>query len=247
MLSQKRGQTTLFIIIGIVVIAIIILAWQLVKNKPSSEPDSSFSSAADSIKYSIESCNENLAKNSTILLGLQSGRYKAYSYPIEGNDDYYGMGTFYISHYVYGNNNVQFSLGDVEKEFNEYYKDNMLSCLDNFYDFAAKGYKIDPKNLKLNIEFLDESTIFSLDYDVLVSKGTKKKTLSNYKPAEVPLRFKKTFDVATEISSVYSEQGYLPDSKQNTIINNIGNSKVIRLVDLENDRERRYVFYFAVN
>lgn len=242
---KKKGQTTLFIVIGIVVITVVLLGIYITKSPIKNEPELYFSSAVDSIRYSIETCNKDLAEKSIVLLGLQGGRYKNVVNPIQQTDKDYGP--IMLSHFSVNNNYVQFSLDDVEKEFNEYYKDNMLSCLDNFYDFAAKGYKIDPKNLKLNIEFLDESTIFSLDYDVLVSKGTKKKTLSNYKPAEVPLRFKKTFDVATEISSVYSEQGYLPDSKQNTIINNIGNSKVIRLVDLENDRERRYVFYFAVN
>ena len=247
---KKKGQTTLFIVIGIVVITVVLLGIYITKSPIKNEPELYFSSAVDSIRYSIETCNKDLAEKSIVLLGLQGGRYKNVVNPIQQTDKDYGP--IMLSHFSVNNNYVQFSLDDVEKEFNEYYKDNILSCLGNFDEFKTKGLNIKPKNMLLDLEFLDQSTVFTMYYEVVVSKGTKSHTLYDYPPVEIEHRFKKVFNAATESARQHASTRLIPINyvlNKDIILStyNIGSSTIYRLVDQKNDKERRYVFYFAVN
>ena len=249
MSGGKKGQATLFIILGIIVLIFIISA--IIASQKLFVIDS-FSREVNDIKNAIESCNKDIAKECLILLGLQSGRYKNFYKPVEQADDYYDFGKFYISHLAYLGSLTEFTLGDVEKEFNEYYNDKLPECLDYFDAYKKRGYSIEPKGMNMDVEFLDEITIFTLTYEVIASKGGKTEILKEYVPAEIPFRFKKMFDVATEAAELHASTGSIP---LNYILSNglrlinyrVGHAIIYRMVDQKDDEERRYVFYFAVS
>jgi len=250
MFNGKRGQVTLFIVLGITILALIIASVFISRYFKPITPTSSFSSAVDDIKTQIDSCNKDTAKNSLIFLGAQGGRYKDLINPIDQENDM--LGKVQLSHFVSYGGYVQFTLDDVEKEINSYYNDNLLECLDNFNEYRNQGYDIKSKIMNVDAVFEDEITLFNLNYELEITKAGKKETLNKYPQATVPYRFKKVFDVATEAAKLHASTGKIP---VNYVLGNhislmnydVKSSIIYRLTDNKNDPERKYVFYFAVN
>src|SRR3989344_2441953 len=252
MLDAKRGSTTLFIVLGIVIAIVVLLAVFIIGPVKPIESDASFSLAVSNIKNNIESCSKEVGKNGLILAGLQSGRYDNFANPIEQKDDYYGFEKFSVSHFIKAGSQIKFSFDDVEAEINKNYNDKLPECLNNFESYKERGYEIEPKEMSVDVEFLDESTRFILTYEVVVSKAGKIETLKDYMPAELPYRFRRVFDIATNAAGIHAGTGAIPI---NYIISNdlklinyrVGRSIIYRIVDQKDDEERRYVFYFAVS
>ena len=244
---DKKGQATIFVVLGIVVLVVVIFTLMLFKYNIGRE---TFQLDVSDIKNAVESCNKGIAKDSLVLLGAQSGRYKNFFRPIEQENEV--LGAVYVSHFAYGGDVSEFTLDDVEAEINEYYGEKMPECLNYFDDFKNAGFEIEENGMNVNVEFLDDATRFILDYEIIVSKDGKKGIAKEYIPAEIPYRFKKVFDISVESAEMHADTGKIPISY---IYGNglelynydVKNSVVYRLIDQKNDGERRYVFYFAAS
>lgn len=246
----KRGQSTLLVVLGIVLAIIIIIAVVIFNYSSDITGIMPFSSAVSNIRSFVESCNQELARNSLIFLGAQGGRYKNLMQPFKQEND--NLGEVQLSHFVYGGKYIEFTLDDVENEINEYYADNLPLCLNNFDEYKNKGYVIEASGMNVEVNFDDEDTIFNLNYGIAISKSDKSEKLSTYPEVAVPYRFKKVFEVASESAKIHASTGSIP---VNYVLGNhislmnydVGQSIIYRLIDNKNDEEKKYVFYFAVN
>jgi hypothetical protein len=182
---KKRGQLTLFIIIGVLIISFIIIGYYGVsafkqKTNKAYFTGEKASSELDNLKNVIDSCVNDLSLNSIYVIGDQGGFYlspKRY-YKINEEDNMtYGE---FISYHFYNGEIVTIELTDMENHMSGYIEDNFKSCLrENSNDF----FKIET-NPKPTVKIQPGIVNFDFNGDITLSSKeghTMKIDLEDYK------------------------------------------------------------------
>lgn len=226
-MRNKRGQVTLFIILGIVVILIIAIAIFLISehrkkidNKIYEEP---YAARLAPIHNDIVFCTESLGKEAIVKIGETGGF-------LDINPLLYNYNSFY----AYNNNalelfpdsgvvipywgyisdepscrdcayiqNIPPLVGDkgetVQNSLETYVERNMISCLGNFSAYKA-DLEIKYEKLPVcNVEIRDENVFFGIDWKIEVKFPDKTiDTMSKFQ-GTVDVRLKKIYEYAMSI------------------------------------------------
>jgi hypothetical protein len=182
---MKKGQTSVFIIAGLIIIAAVLLilffrgSLSIGKERvnPEIEPLYNF----------VKSCIEESAENAVYTIG-QSGGYFYLSYSTDSGVAYY---------FDKGSNNMP-SKQDIEKELG-YYIDNMLlSCVSDFEDFSS--FSINSGEIKSSAKIESGKVVFDVDYPLSIKKGESSYEISEFEDIEVPVRLNTIYEVSKEIT-----------------------------------------------
>jgi hypothetical protein len=159
---HKRGQVTLFVVIGIVVIVVIALF--LVLNKKISKEGISESvvSEGEEIYEFTQDCVEEVGEASLVLIAKQGGRYK----DVENFISYDGRE---IADYCM---NIPSDIKIID-EINLYFQDNFVKCLDYYSQFENSGYSIQHEEPFVSIGFYEDNTLLNVIFPVKAVKGDK--------------------------------------------------------------------------
>ena len=179
---MKRGQVTLFIIIGIVLVFIVAFIFIVVPKKEKTDTEKE---RVEIINY-IDNCLSSVSDNALFLLGKQGRIYpKSYIITNEGSIEYY---------YFEGKNNLV-SLNELEQEVSDYIKKDIDNCIDNF-DFF--NYKVEKKEPKVTTSFKKYDTYFEMEYPILINIGESQIEIKNfYKRSDLRIRY--MYEYANEI------------------------------------------------
>jgi hypothetical protein len=192
---QKRGQMTVFVIIGILLVIIIGIIFYLYGNKlkVQTEEEVKFdSSSIDSIKTFIQDCINKNSLDAVNLVGKHGGEiqplfYQSWCYPETRTCDkisYLCYTTEYSSCY----NKKPFLKDYAEKEIYNYMKSKLNNCID-LEKFRNSGFNIEKNGeLKFNVSIGDYATIVNVNYPLTISKGDSSLKLDKFsKQIDVPL------------------------------------------------------------
>ena len=146
MISDKKGQVTVFIILGVLILAVF-ASYFFFKSFTTTESLSAQEIIVDTtpIQLYVEGCLEKTAQDTINFISLQGGYYhlpKTYL-------DY----SFVKIPYYFDDGNENFpSKENIASEMEKYFKINLPKCINNFLAFKSKGYliqegEIEPKNL----------------------------------------------------------------------------------------------------
>ena len=174
---KERGQVTIFIILGIIIVIIIGLVYFLrIRGEEENvidESDERFvSSQIEPIKTLVSECVKTESLKGLRLIGKQGGYYKPIKYEV--------VGDYNIAYGCYIRNGERINnlplLEDVSKEFDDYMnsdttKEEIDKCIDNFKFFEDKGLDINVGSMivKSNIQFNKVGII--IQYPMTISKG----------------------------------------------------------------------------
>lgn len=198
--SRKRGQVTIFIILGILIVGGIVAYFSLRGSFGASIPED----LKPVYDYYI-SCLEDTAEGGIALLGEQGGRIDVGEFfpgsaymPFSSHLDFMGQGVPYWM-YVSGNNllkeNVP-SKSSMESELGQYVGDRVSFC--DFSDFEAQGFDVFVE------EGVAEVKVNRLDVDVRVKnkisifKGETSAVVSSH-GFKVRSKLGKFYDLAVEV------------------------------------------------
>src|SRR3989344_1350122 len=203
--KSRRSQVTLFIIIGIVIIAAVILILVLrVGNKVDSVP-ANLQSPYDSFSKCLEdktSLGVKLLLTQGGYIGLPEFEPGSSYMPFSSQLDFAGT-NFPYWYYVSGNNIQKEqvpSRSEMEKDLAKFVEENSVRCnLDSFLD---EGYKLsqDTKSAKAVIK--DNLVEIDIDMGLSISKGEDSVSVGNHKIV-VPTNLGKLYDSAL---SVYNKE-----------------------------------------
>jgi len=197
---KKRGQVTVFVIVGILVILALLLFFYLKERTTIFTPDIVVPQEVAPVKRYVESCVQDIGEKAVIRLGMQSGYVEIPEEIAMNPGAYISVGGPIKLPYWYLNGvDTSPKLSDIQSQISDYVSKNLKSCLRNFSDFDE--FIIEEKGeIKTKTVIAEEEVIITIDYQLVIKNkiGDKITTLSKY-TASVPVRLKKIYRLAKGI------------------------------------------------
>ena len=249
---QKRGQVSIFIIIGIVAVAAVIFIFFLFrgfqeKAREVTNPQEYLKSQINDIKRVVIKCLDS--ESSAILKKLyaQGGRLDPVKY-----SDYDSKKVSFLCYRVKNNEpcyNMMFTRSEVEAEAKSFLGNNVKKCIDSdLISFKDKDYSLGTGNFNLNLVFDDKALLINLDYPITLTKGSIVEIQKTF-TGERKTNFWKAADLASDIVNTESKGEIVKVSEisPNNLDFEISRTEIVggNLYILAS-RQDELVFYFAV-
>jgi hypothetical protein len=195
---NKKGQITLFIIIGIVVL-LVAGVFLIIANKLNNREVTQEVGESSSLQSYVENCIEEVAIPAIYLQGLQGG----YIFPI---DDSFNMEerTYQISLlYNQGIDNVP-DRARLQNEINAYIKINLNNCLDDLQSFKEMGYEVETGTINTDSIVGFDDIQIKVTYPITLTQGAKQETVEEFS-ATIPVRLGHLNDLSREFVDEFVE------------------------------------------
>jgi hypothetical protein len=219
---KKKGQITIFIILGIVIIVTVSLVFFL--NQPKLEEDIIIDQNIVPIKSFVESCIDQIGQNALYFTALQGGYYKTKS-PKEAYS--------FIEIPVYWDINKASvpSIETIETEILDYIKNNLQDCLNNFSVFKEQGFDISKGKISGDAMIAQRDVTFNIEYPITVTKADSTTQLTQFL-VRTNLNYNEKYQYATQIME---EQIKIPDSIPLGFITNLAyeNNFIFETINLD--------------
>ncbi len=195
---QKRGQVTIFLVIGIVVLAIFAATFYIVsyvqKEKLVAEKELPLVlELRPRIRFFVESCLEEVAVPGIYLLGVQGGLI----YPEDPTRVLVTENA--IINYGYLNGVNQFSLEAMEEDISVYVKESLDFCIDNFSFFQEEAIEIkEVGELKVHSTIGTNDILVNLKYPLEVKLGEDVFEVEDFF-SRLPIRLREMVSQANQI------------------------------------------------
>jgi len=207
---KKRGQVTVFVIVGILVILAFLLFFYLIEKTTIFTPDVVIPQEVAPVKRYVESCVQDIGEKTVIKLGMQSGYVEIPEEIAMNPGAYISVGGPIKLPYWYLNGiDTSPTLANMQSQISDYVSKNLKSCLRNFSDFDE--FIIEEKGeIKTKTVIAEEEVVITIDYPLVIKNkmGDKITTLSKY-AASVPVRLKKIYRLAKEIMKSENKDMFL--------------------------------------
>ena len=163
---NKRGQVTIFIILGIILVAII--GFVLVLTQTNVNLKRFIPVQTVSLSDHIEGCIEDTGNKALDLIGKQGGDINpALFQPYLGNSLTY---LCYTDSFLPCSNRQPFLAQHIENEIKNYINAEIKNCIDLSL-FSNKGYTVQANSFTTNIAIGTYNTVITLDYPITITKG----------------------------------------------------------------------------
>ncbi|MDD5331311.1 MAG: hypothetical protein PHE43_00615 [Candidatus Nanoarchaeia archaeon] len=219
---SKRGQVTLLIIIGILIVATIsiFIAFRESIFDKSKEVlgGEKTEEEVQEIQDYVDDCLSGLGYESSYLIGLQGGYINVPRDRIPESDankfsNRILIGDLEIPYWYYQQANnvdkVQYpTLEYMNQELEKYIEDNLDSCLDNFKQFSE--YKITEGKKEIKVDIGDETTGVLLSMPLTIVKDDKQFNLDTF-GAEINSKLGKLYKIARQVVDAEDKDYYLEE------------------------------------
>lgn len=239
---MKKGQITIFIIIGIVLM-LSFAAYFYISQRTSVEEVLRVPAQISPIHTFLEDCIKEHATNGLFLLGSQGG----YIFPTVNTLET-DIGTIAYGYHL--GNSLLPSILTMKLEL-ETYVDAVLPTCD-LSPFENQGFTIEIENSTTKVTIQPASVLFEVHYPLKISKGQFTGKIDDF-VINKPIRLGEMHSAAAEIVNQFIQD---PDNVQVTLIGDLGFSPALYPIDQENlaviltdetvrDNGEEFVFSFA--
>ncbi len=193
---KKRGQTTVFIILAIFIIAAIAGGSYIISENKKSESEQFFSGSEvkptlNSIQSDILNCAEETSKKALETIGLQGGYYKKPKY-------FFDLKRIFIPYYYYESLLLMPTKETIEKELSLYVSEKIDRCLQKNY----QGFEISFKKPKTKASIGEKEVSFLVD---LLIKIKKDSYITNFELDDHLISINSELDAILGIASFITE------------------------------------------
>jgi len=197
---KKRGQVTVFVIVGILLLLVSLLFFYIIKANTIFTPEVVVPQEIAPLKSYVETCIYNVGEDAVIRLGMQSGYVKIPESIAMNPRAYINVGGPIKMPYWYLNGiDTSPKLTDMQSQISDYVSENLKSCLKNFSDFNQ--FIIEEKGeIQTKTVIAEEEVVITTNYPLIIKnrKGDKITEWSLYSTS-VPVRLKKIYRLAKGI------------------------------------------------
>jgi hypothetical protein len=168
---EKRGQISIFIIIGILLVIILSLVF-LTRNQ---ESGFGFSGSPDirPIEHYIELCIKSSASDALYLAGMQGGYTTT-------PKTYFESGYARTAYWYKKGEDISPDVEKIEQEIS-YYVDNALpECIESLDVFNEMGYEFEFGALNTNTKINENYVNFDIDYPIKIKKQESVSEISDF-------------------------------------------------------------------
>ncbi|MBI2572602.1 hypothetical protein HYV86_01970 [Candidatus Woesearchaeota archaeon] len=190
----KRGQVTIFIIVGIVLLVLIATVYFLTSSSVKQEVGAGDGEIALSSKVAspivpfIEKCLRDVATPGVYLAGVQGG--VIYS---EGLNHLLTTEKEFVNYgYLGGERYITLDL--FEEQLNRYVEEELPLCLNDFAVFEKQKIHVEPQSeLQVSTSLQADVVLVTLDYELRVELGEEQLDLDTFE-VRLPLRVSRVMD-----------------------------------------------------
>ena len=200
---DKKSQTTIFIVLAIVILAIVLGSTIFIKTRAKEDTDKKIFSNQELntklkvLERSFFNCLDTITKESIEEITKQGGYYK--------EPDYYHKFDNSFVPYYHINNNIVPNDQLVETELSKYVDQNLISCLENVNKDIFRINYDSPKT----IVKIDNTIIFNTDLSIEINHEEQIVTLElNEHQVEQKTTLIKKLNIAQSIVEQYNQDNH---------------------------------------
>lgn len=248
---KKRGQVTLFIVLGLALLIGVVLFFFMRENSTGVLDEAALAiedEDARNVYIFVKDCLRTTADDALFYFGYNGGNVNyfpmKYEYP-----------KYSVPYYFYEGVSYMPTEEDVDDNIlSEYVRQNLDSCISGFDSFS--GLEIVAGDINPNVLIAKESVIFELDYPVSVYKGENVIDVGPDFRYEKNLRLKDILAISRTIveneltNELFIHWDYMTDMTRDdfsvTAYTEEDNTIVYRIIDERNQLyDEDYLFQFA--
>ncbi len=203
---QKKGQVTIFVIVGLIILATFVVFLVTKTMVVTNQSDRSAVSVS-SVKLFIESCLKHSAIQGISDVLSRGGYYQLHGQDVFTFTQQGGQHDVTLPYYFIQGRQELPSLDNIEREAAKSTIVFLDSCIDNFTSFKEQGYNIEVTPPQVTISFLQGKTKASLVWSGEVTKGSQTREFSMF-VEDISFDFRKKYHA---ITSYFSQQEEAPD------------------------------------
>lgn len=183
---MKKGQVTIFIIIGILVVGLVLL-FLLVFNNQENSKDPIFIEVKP-VNDFVQECFETTSKEALYFIGLHGGYY----IPPEEST------IFGVPYYIYSSQSRIIPEEKIEFEISRFIEESLPLCLKEFESFPE--FEIEKGEPKATTEIGQDSVFIDLNYLIKMTQGESVYFLEEFE-SEIPVRLDIVYEVCEFITN----------------------------------------------
>jgi len=218
--NNKRGQVTVFIILGIILLLLVILLILLRQEMAAFFGlEEVVISQQGAVESYVTDCIAEVGDEALLIAGLQGGYIEM---PERYTDDigwHLELSPFlYVPLWANGPEIDQPSLEEIKIQVDEYIEENVQDCLFREGAFSETYDIVEISSVESDVNFFDSRTVFNVHWDLLVQDkmGEVVAELINHE-AQSDIRFKTLYEMANSVLIAEMAQLKLEDITQDLI------------------------------
>ena len=245
---HKRGQVSVFAIIGIVIVILVALFFFL-RNEYGLfvQPTSFLRDKSQPIEDNLRSCVKDKLNSTLVNFGKQGGELTPSSSRL-----YESISVPYYCTNIVGKNqclNVMPTLPGIINALNNKLQNEINNCVDKSLVTSGLGYKIVAGNVTTKVETGSSGIILRAHYDVSISKGESKQSVSdvvvNYDAPISDLYSVAVDAVNSEANAGFFEQLLYMVNKRGQYIINLDKPYPDKIYKIR-EKNSNFEFWFAI-
>ena len=189
----KKGQISLFILMGVILIVAIGFLLYVNNSDEGNEVKKTANIPSDlqPVKNYVESCIKSVGEEALELIGAQSGYYDI---PKQLKVDNSNVG-YYIKNNLYSMPSIPI----IENELSKYIDKQLFFCFKNFVPLKEIGYDIDYSKSNSEVKINENDVNFIVNMNITASKGGSSLYQDKFSNTIEQFRFKLIYDTINEI------------------------------------------------
>lgn len=194
-MQSKRGQLTVFVIIGVVIVAVVAILLYL--KSVAVEKEEVVPVDIAPIKLYVEKCLEETAKDAVLIIALQGGYYILPEKSLN-------FLNIYSPYYLYEGEVFLPTIEMIENELSFYCMFNLRDCID-LETFSERGYEITIEIPEVTVTIAPKEIFFDVDMPVTIKTEDEEQTISRFS-TDVETELMKLYNAASEYIDYQSKE-----------------------------------------
>src|SRR3989344_3021790 len=172
-ISDSKGQVTVFIIVGILLVLAVTLVIFVRKEIITFKPEEIIPTEKGKVENFITACIGQVGSDALVRVGLQGGYIELPFDVVDDNTKRLDISpALAVPYWAYGSETRIPSLLQIKEEIDTYLEENVRGCLFSMEAFQETYDLIEKSELTANTEIAASKVIFNLHWDVEIrSKG----------------------------------------------------------------------------
>ncbi len=197
-LFSKKGQVTIFIILGIILLLVVVLVIMMKREVITFSPEEILPSDKGKVEVYITSCMDKIGNEALTLIGLQAGYVEVPAEIVQDGNSNLRLSPMNVAPYwAYGLENRAPSLGQIKARLDEHIEKNLRTCLMNSTAFQESYNFVEKSALISDTQIAENKIIFSVKWDIeLQTKSGERITEIIDHQTDSPVKLKRLYNTA---------------------------------------------------
>jgi len=187
---KKRGQITIFIIVGLILVFSMFIILYVNKNKIKNL-DVLQSSDIKPIEYYVDLCVKSSASDSLYLIGIQGGYTSQPQF-------YFQSAYAKIAYWYYEGQDIYPTISIMEQELSSYVNRALPECIESLNVFRDMGFEFEFGEIDTKTKINENNVEFNIDYPITIKKGDSETEIKEFS-RNFPVRLGHMHSIAKEI------------------------------------------------